>query len=224
MEFKKYYENTSIGMNVLNQQDIIDAKFIEKINKLRGSIMEFIGHRFAKNPFDKKNHFSTISTMSNMENKVVSSLTNLAEIDVQILDFLYSSRIVNFNQILRAIPESMSELFDFIERISNSDLVPQLEQTKKHIDFNLNKIENNAKQLHKLVHQNDELLNICLYNEKLFSYLYNFDKNQQKEAKEFILNVIDWYNNYVPRFIVDCQEYVNLTINNLNRYVISQYD
>jgi len=222
MNFKLFLENDAVAMKVLSQQDVIDMKFTQEIGKLKSSIMEYVGNRFSK--LGDKNHFSTIATMANKENGVINHLSNLAEIDVQILDFLYSARIVNFNQILRAIPETFSELTEIIERISDRDLVPDLTQTKNGIDYSLNKIKTNASKLLKVINMNNELLKISLANPQLFSYLYKFDKNEFQQAEEFIINVATWYDRYVPRFIDVCSNYANTTIQNLNVYVVNQND
>jgi hypothetical protein len=221
MNFKLFLENDAVAMKILSQQDVIDMKFIQEIDKLKGSIMEFVGNRFSKN-LGGTNQFSTIATMANKNNGVINHLSNLAEIDVQILDFLYSARIINFNQILRSIPETFSELTEMIERISDRDLVPDLTQTKNAIDYSLNKIKTNASKLLKNVNMNNELLKISLANPQLFSYLYKFNRNETQQAEEFITNVATWYETYVPRFIDICSNYVHVTIQNLNVYVVNQ--
>lgn len=223
MDFKKYYENSSFAIKVLRDQDLIDAKFIQEIDKLKKSIMEYVGNRFANIlNISGKNHFSTISTMANTNNEVINHLMKLSEIDVQILDFLYSAQIVHFNQILRSIPETFAELVDIMERISQNDLVPDLTHTKSAIDYSLSKIKKNASSMLKTIQMNDELLKISLANEKLFQYMYKFKYNQQKEAESWIINVATWYNIYVPNFIDVCSNYANITIQNLNHYVLNQ--
>lgn len=221
MNFKLFLENDAVAMKVLSQQDIIDMKFIQEIDKLKGSIMEFVGNRFSRN-LGGKNNFSTIATIANRENGVINHLSNLAEIDVQILDFLYSAKIIAFNQILRSIPETFSELTEMVERISDRDLVPDLTQTKNAIDYSLNKIKINASKLLKIINMNNELLKMSLSNPQLFSYLYKFNKNETQQAEEFIINVATWYERYVTKFIDICSNYAHTTIQNLNIYVINQ--